>query len=314
MTNAIDFRDLWRQERQRMRAAKSNGCDTGAADDESSKFSIQHEAAIHANQTFLPRSNSRISHETSYRCENYYSRIQVVGDAHRITCSRANIDSVFYVQNFLSPHVGQSIMSWLSSLPEYSHDGLVRQTEREECLRHNGKWTRLIHARRKVALFDGTICNFPTILQHLSHTLVAVGAFPSSHPPNHVLINEYQPGEGILPHTDGPAYESRTATISLGGSHVIFKLWPRHQNHLGASHNTITQPEENRVPTLEIILHGSGSLVLFMNEAYLNHCHEISEDILEEVSSPNGVCGNDPKGGTLVTRGHRISLTFRHKK
>ena len=36
--------------------------------------------------------------------------------------------------------------------------------------------------------------------------------------PNHVLINEYLPGQGIMPHKDGPAYHHVVCTISLGSS------------------------------------------------------------------------------------------------
>lgn len=34
-------------------------------------------------------------------------------------------------------------------------------------------------------------------------------------PPNHCLVNEYNPGDGILPHLDGLAYLPAVATISL---------------------------------------------------------------------------------------------------
>lgn len=133
-----------------------------------------------------------------------------------------------------------------------------------------------------------------------------IEAFPASNRPNHVLINEYQPGEGIMAHTDGPAYESCTATISLGGSDVIFVLWPRQRM-------SSIQPLSKYAPSLEVVLHGNGSLVVFKDDAYLNHCHAIRE-VLEERTSPNGLCGNDAKGGTVVKRGHRVSLTFRCKK
>ena len=37
------------------------------------------------------------------------------------------------------------------------------------------------------------------------------------------LINEYEVGEGIMPHTDGPCYLPRVATLSLGGAcHMQF--------------------------------------------------------------------------------------------
>lgn len=34
--------------------------------------------------------------------------------------------------------------------------------------------------------------------------------------PNHVLINEYLPGQGIMPHKDGAAYHPVVCTVSLG--------------------------------------------------------------------------------------------------
>src|SRR5690554_4364125 len=36
--------------------------------------------------------------------------------------------------------------------------------------------------------------------------------------PNHGLINEYLPGQGIMPHKDGSAYHPVVCTVSLGGS------------------------------------------------------------------------------------------------
>lgn len=36
--------------------------------------------------------------------------------------------------------------------------------------------------------------------------------------PNHVLVNEYLPGQGIMPHKDGSAYYPVVCTISLGAS------------------------------------------------------------------------------------------------
>lgn len=35
---------------------------------------------------------------------------------------------------------------------------------------------------------------------------------------NHVLINEYRPGEGIMAHQDGPLYTSAVAILSLVGT------------------------------------------------------------------------------------------------
>ena len=38
---------------------------------------------------------------------------------------------------------------------------------------------------------------------------------------NHILINDYPPGIGIMPHSDGPAYRNRVIVLSLGSYAVI---------------------------------------------------------------------------------------------
>lgn len=42
--------------------------------------------------------------------------------------------------------------------------------------------------------------------------------------PNHCLVNEYHPGDGILPHTDGPAYVPTVATLSLE-SNTVYEFY-----------------------------------------------------------------------------------------
>lgn len=66
------------------------------------------------------------------------------------------------------------------------------------------------------------LARYPNLVERLAHS----GAFQGSHHgrPNHCLINEYQPGQGIMPHDDGPAYEPVTATISLG-SHALLDIY-----------------------------------------------------------------------------------------
>ena len=44
------------------------------------------------------------------------------------------------------------------------------------------------------------------------------GVFPEKVKANHVLVNEYRPGNGILPHLDGPLFYPVISTISLGSS------------------------------------------------------------------------------------------------
>ncbi|CAK5105383.1 unnamed protein product [Meloidogyne enterolobii] len=54
--------------------------------------------------------------------------------------------------------------------------------------------------------------------------------FPPENRPNHVLVNEYLPGQGILPHTDGPAFFPKISTITLG-SHALLDFYEENEEH-----------------------------------------------------------------------------------
>ena len=305
MATIIDFRELRRRERRRLRSTvEEEAASSTKSNDKSSTAEVTESDQ---NQPLLQNACDLTPYETLLP-QNMLS------EDNRIKSDAATIDSVFYAEQFLPSQRAHEISTWLQTIPDYAqatdnrkHIGL---SEEEISLQHNGKWTHLTHARRRVALFDGTLPSYqlPPILQRLSNTLVTIGAFSS--PPNHVLVNEYQPGEGIMPHTDGPAYESRTATISMGGSDVIFKLRPR--QYFDGKNDTCAS--NNNQPKLEVVLHGNGSLIVFRDEAYLNHTHEIAEGVSEEITEP-GICGNDDGGNPIIVkRGYRISLTFRSKR
>eukprot|EP00408_Alexandrium_pacificum_P050170 CAMPEP_0171244012 /NCGR_PEP_ID=MMETSP0790-20130122/46606_1 /TAXON_ID=2925 /ORGANISM="Alexandrium catenella, Strain OF101" /LENGTH=266 /DNA_ID=CAMNT_0011711069 /DNA_START=49 /DNA_END=846 /DNA_ORIENTATION=+ len=88
--------------------------------------------------------------------------------------------------------------------------------------------------------------------------------------PNHVLVNHYQPGDGIMPHTDGPAYEPRAAILSLGSA-AVFGFWRDH------AHAASSDP-----PALSLLL-PPRSLLLFSGEAYSAHLHGIADHLYDEL-------------------------------
>ena len=61
--------------------------------------------------------------------------------------------------------------------------------------------------------------------------------------PNHVLINEYHPGQGIFPHEDGDAYYPMVGTISLGGA-IVLDVFEK---------DAMRNPEEERTPAFRIL-------------------------------------------------------------
>jgi hypothetical protein len=157
-------------------------------------------------------------------------------------------------------------------------------------------------AKRRVLLFhDDDVSPLPLPLQQLSQLLVRLHIFPSSHPPNHVLVNEYTGNQGIMPHTDGPLYYPKTATLSIGNSVLLYFQKRLTTHEIGQVENPVER---------QVLLENK-SLVVFEKEAYTNYCHGIDDAVvLVEYASP--VCLNAEQE-TRVTRGHRISLTFRHK-
>lgn len=192
---------------------------------------------------------------------------------------------VYYLKTFLTPSQQYDLSRWLQRLPDATTEGQL------------GHWNTMKYSKRRVAMFHSPL---PDPLFLIASTMVTMGVF--ERPPNHVLINSYSQGQGILPHTDGPLYQPRTATISIGGSDVIFKLAKR-----------LTADEigvQNSSTALEVVLDGNGSLVVFCEDAYTNFVHSIDDQVMEERVSD---CCCNAKVGTTIVRGDRISLTFRVK-
>lgn len=146
----------------------------------------------------------------------------------------------------------------------------------------------------------------PPPLQEIADQLVEKGIFPFDSPPNHVLLNEYQPGQGIMPHTDGPAYVSCTATLSLCSS-IVMEFTPRRQQQRPLGEAIAETP---RQPPLQVLLEPN-SLLVFEQDAYLEYCHGIPMNVWQDTTT--GCCLNAVPNQS-VPRAFRYSLTFRHKK
>jgi alkylated DNA repair dioxygenase AlkB len=101
--------------------------------------------------------------------------------------------------------------------------------------------------------------------------------------PNQVIINKYEPGEGIAPHRDHyPIFGNSIATLSLGSEYVM--TFRHHKSH----------PKYDPNIKLDISL-PIGSLLVFSDEARLYWTHEISKR----------------KTDNKKKRSTRISVTFR---
>ena len=139
--------------------------------------------------------------------------------------------------------------------------------------------------------------------------LVECGVFPPDAPPNHVLLNEYRPGEGIDAHRDGPLYAPRVAILSLG-SHAPFEF---------------LHDEPGRTRAGALLLPPRGLLV-FSDDAYERLLHTVparevdcaadygaylADDFAKLANEFADEPAADDRGATRLRRRRRISLTVR---
>ncbi|BGO95223.1 hypothetical protein NBRC10512_002987 [Rhodotorula toruloides] len=107
---------------------------------------------------------------------------------------------------------------------------------------------------------------------------------------NHCLVNEYLPSQGILPHTDGPAYHPLTATLSLS-SHTILSLRspPSWLSSPSPSTTSASQKasDAKEVEKVDVFL-PARSLVLLSGKLYEEWLHGIQP---LEVSEPESLRG-----------------------
>ncbi|KAG8814573.1 hypothetical protein FRC17_001070, partial [Serendipita sp. 399] len=156
------------------------------------------------------------------------------------------------------------------------------------------------------------LVDYPNVIERLS----ATGVFEhSAHKePNHVIVNEYRPGEGIMPHEDGPAYHPVVATISLG-SHTIFHYLRYKPETETEGSTSVTEKAEgmgkdgnhgrviDQQPVLSLLLEPR-SVIITTGTLYKEHLHfidEITEDWIEveDIGGASEV-GNPPNSNKLL--------------
>jgi alkylated DNA repair protein alkB homolog 6 len=115
--------------------------------------------------------------------------------------------SAFLVRDFLNPAQEESVAARIKGC-----ESRFKTVRRRRVLQFGG----LPHPKGMVAV------PLPDWLQSLGERLRdEFDAFGDGESPNHVLLNEYSPGDGIMPHTDGPLYKPHFAIVSLVGTVVM---------------------------------------------------------------------------------------------
>lgn len=142
----------------------------------------------------------------------------------------------------------------------------------------------------------------PLWIQVVCDELVERGVFPKDKPPNHCLLNDYRPGQGIEAHKDGPLYLPRVAVLSLG-SHATLQF-------------SADEAEQGLLASLLLPPRG---LLVFAGEAYRQHLHSVVAAVSDDLELPGLVRLGDAHSAPVTTphaerflpRARRLSLTLR---
>jgi alkylated DNA repair protein alkB family protein 6 len=190
---ALDFMEIWREEKRKLKLKGS----IDICEKKGSPCRLESRST-----TFKPST-------TDFPAFSFGPRKPIPIEAKMVGWLR----SMSYFHDFVSQDEAASIVHMVESVPFDNPRWVSLRGRQLQC------WGGQPLDPHSAAASDMSFVSepLPEWLQVLCESLSAAKIFPAEQVPNHVLINRYECGEGILPHTDGPAYVSRTATLSLSG-------------------------------------------------------------------------------------------------
>lgn len=200
--------------------------------------------------------------------------------------------TVIYLPDFISAQEESEILHKVYSVPK-------------------PKWTQLKNRRLQnwggIPHVKGMIPEkIPEWLQKYIDKINALYVFKETNLPNHVLINEYLPGQGIMSHVDGPLFYPVISTINCG-SHAFLRFHPNikddSEKYLKTECETFTLLLEPR------------SLLVLQHELYTDYMHGIDgtkADVVDDTVKNLELCEKKYDLGQQLPRTTRISLTIRN--
>ncbi|KAJ5085834.1 hypothetical protein N7532_010605 [Penicillium argentinense] len=190
------------------------------------------------------------------------------------------------------------------------------------------RWTQLSH--RRLQTWPSALTKTNTLLDSplppwlispiIEPRFAALGIFDNAPhgAPNHVLVNEYRPGQGIMPHEDGTAYYPLVATVSLGAPIVLDLYAKKHRDQaaMEGSDDSDQVPDSGAKPQFRI-LQERRSLLITRGLLYTEFLHGIAESRTDEDLGPYSICNwpllreRDSFHDGWYRRETRTSLTYR---
>jgi len=191
--------------------------------------------------------------------------------------------TAYYIPDFISPQEEEYLLRKIQESPQ-------------------PKWKNLANRRLQVwggdvksgsnVLIKAPLPSFLTEYPDIIPRLRSTGVFSDTKQgaPNHVIVNEYLPGQGIMPHEDGPSYHPVVATISLG-SHTVLNYHRYKASLEDDANNDAGEPQTSRGrvihpdPVFSLLLEPR-SLIITTSSLYTDHLHGI-DPLEEDIFAPS---------------------------
>lgn len=197
-----------------------------------------------SKQSTEPSQEDLITLETNYLTSRTLNLEDL--SKYRVT----SINTIYYIPNYLTEDDEKYMNKCIYSQPPE-------------------RWSQLKYAKRRLQRWGGEVTSnglentepLAPWLEKISELLCNEKITEKK--TNHVLLNEYPPGIGIMPHTDGPLYHPYVCILSMG-SHATFEFFKdyaafKEENSLG---RLIVEPR---------------SLLIFTDDAYEKYLHSIQD-------------------------------------
>ena len=220
------------------------------------------------------------------------------------------ISGVYYIPNYITEEEEAAILSNIKKTPDQLKEKMTKRTVQE--------WgCSMCPTCQKSFLSD---MNLPRYAQDVTDMMIFDGLFTPSTFPNSVRIHEYEKGEGIAPHCDGPIYVPNVVILSLASTSVM-AFYPRREPYAEPMEHykdtfRFDGDIANQRPIMSVVMEPR-SLLIFRGEAYTHYPHGVSDKAVDLLSPEhagevvNRHLISDPQMSE-VRRTYRVGVTVRN--
>lgn len=223
-----------------------------------------------------------------------------------------SIPGLYYIPDYISELEEQKMLSFIRNTPEELKSKLTKRVCQE--------WgCTMCQQCQKSFVSDA---NMPPWVQEAVDMQVYDGLYTPTTFPNSVRIHEYEKGDGIGPHCDGPIYVPMVTVLSLAST-CVMNFYPRaslYNDHPMDHYNDTFKFGDGEIgqkcPLQSVVLEPR-SLLIFSGEGYYYYPHGVSdkaEDSLDESVAGRVVNRHllREKDIQTVPRSYRASITTRN--